>query len=375
MTGLPGPIMHSDDSRYMARALALAARGLYTTDPNPRVGCVLVHGGAIVGEGWHTRAGEAHAEVNAVLDAGDRAAGATAYVSLEPCRHRGRTGPCTEALIDAGVRRVVAAMADPDPRNAGKGLDALRDAGAEVACSLLEDEARKLNAGFVMRHTRGRPYVRVKMAASLDGRTAMPDGESKWITGAAARRDVQRFRARSSAILTGSGTVLADDPALTVRPAELGEGIDFEQPLRVVVDRRLRTPADAAILGQPGGTLIATLGDHGDRATALGDAGAEMLSLGNADAALADLMSALAARGINEVLVEAGATLAGALLEAGLVDELVLYMAPVLLGDTARGMFRLPGVGSLAEGLPLKVVDVQPIGDDWRITAVPRPTA
>ena len=362
--------MHSDDSRYMARALELAARGLYTTDPNPRVGCVLVRGGAVVGEGWHVRAGEAHAEINAVLDAGDRAAGATAYVSLEPCRHRGRTGPCTEALIDAGVRRVVAAMADPDPRNAGKGLDALRDAGADVNCGLLEDEARKLNAGFVMRHTHGRPYVRVKMAASLDGRTAMADGESKWITGAAARRDVQRLRARSSAILTGSGTVLADDPALTVRPAELGEGVDFEQPLRVVVDRRLRTPADAAVLSQPGGTLIATLCDHGNRAKALGDAGAEILSLGNGDAALADLMTELAARDINEVLVEAGATLAGALLEAGLVDEVVLYVAPVLLGDAARGMFHLPGIGSLAEGIPLEGVDLQPIGEDWRITAV-----
>jgi len=367
--------MPSDDSHYMARALELAARGLYTTDPNPRVGCVLVRGGDIVGEGWHLRAGEAHAEVNAVRDAGDRAAGATAYVSLEPCRHRGRTGPCTEALIDAGVRRVVAAMADPDPRNAGKGLDALRDAGADVDCGLLEDKARKLNAGFVMRHTRGRPYVRVKMAASLDGRTAMADGESKWITGAAARRDVQRLRARSSAILTGSGTVLADDPALTVRPAELGEGVDFEHPLRVVVDRRLRTPTDAAILSQPGGTLIVTLGDHGDGAKALADAGAEVLSLGNVDAALADLMTELAARDINEVLVEAGTTLAGALLEAKLVDEVVLYVAPLLLGDAARGMFHLPGIESLADGLALEVVDVQPVGEDWRITALPRPTS
>ncbi len=363
--------MHDDDSRYMARALELAARGLYTTDPNPRVGCVLVRGGEIVGEGWHKRPGEAHAEVNAVRAAGERAVDATAYVSLEPCRHHGRTGPCTEALIDARVRRVVAAMADPDPRNAGKGLDALREAGADVACGLLEDGARRLNPGFVMRHTRGRPHVRVKMAASLDGRTAMASGESKWITGADARRDVQRLRARSSAILTGSGTVLADDPALTVRQGELGEGVDFEQPLRVVVDRRLRTPADAAILAQPGKTLIVTLGEHGDGAAALGDAGAEILSLENGDTALTDLMAELAARGINEVLVEAGATLAGAVLEAGLVDEVVLYVAPVLLGDTARGMFRLPGVHNLADGLALDIVDVQPVGGDWRITAVP----
>jgi diaminohydroxyphosphoribosylaminopyrimidine deaminase/5-amino-6-(5-phosphoribosylamino)uracil reductase len=368
--------MHDDDSRYMARALELAARGLYTTDPNPRVGCVLVRGGDIVGEGWHKRTGEAHAEVNAVREAGDRAEGATAYVSLEPCRHHGRTGPCTEALIDARVRRVVAAMADPDPRNAGKGLDALRDAGADVACGLLEDEARRLNPGFVMRHTRGRPYVRLKTAASLDGRTAMASGESKWITGADARRDVQRLRARSSAILTGSGTVLADDPALTVRPGELGEGVDFEQPLRIVVDRRLRTPADAAILTQPGATLIATQtttpGGRGDTAKALGDAGAEVLSLGDGYSVLMDLMTALAARDINEVLVEAGATLSGAMLEAGLVDEVVLYLAPVLLGDAARGMFHLPGVESLVDGLALDIVDVQPVGGDWRVTALPR---
>ena len=217
---------HSDDlheeGRFMSRALELARRGLYTTDPNPRVGCVLVRDGEIVGEGWHERAGEAHAEVNAIRAAGERAGGATAYVSLEPCRHRGRTGPCTEALVAAGVRRVVAAMTDPDPRNAGQGLEALRGAGILVHCGLLEDRARDLNPGFVMRHTRGRPYVRIKMAASLDGRTAMADGESKWITGPAARRDVQRLRARSSAILTVIGTLLADDPSLTVRAAQLG---------------------------------------------------------------------------------------------------------------------------------------------------------
>jgi diaminohydroxyphosphoribosylaminopyrimidine deaminase/5-amino-6-(5-phosphoribosylamino)uracil reductase len=366
-----------EDGGFMSRALALARRGLYTTDPNPRVGCVLVRDGAIVGEGWHERAGQAHAEVNAIRAAGERASGATVYVSLEPCRHKGRTGPCTEALEAAGVRRVVAAMEDPDPRTAGQGLEALRGAGIEVHCGLLEDQARDLNPGFVMRHTRGRPYVRIKMAASLDGRTAMADGESKWITGTAARRDVQSLRARSSAILTGIGTLLADDPSLTVRAAELGENIAIRQPLRVVVDRRLRTPVDAALLRQPGATLIVTRREYGgsgngnDRRRALTDAGAEILSLTDSGG-LAALMSALAGRGVNEVLVEAGATLGGALLAEELVDEIVLYTAPVLLGDTARGLFHLPQIRTLAQGLALDVIDVRALGSDWRITAIPR---
>ena len=373
-----------EDGRFMSRALALARRGLYTTDPNPRVGCVLVRHGEIVGEGWHERAGQAHAEVNAIRAAGDRAGGATVYVSLEPCRHRGRTGPCTEALEAAGVRRVVVAMADPDPRTAGQGLAALRGAGIEVHCGLLEDQARDLNPGFVMRHTRGRPYVRIKMAASLDGRTAMADGESKWITGSLARRDVQRLRARSSAILTGIGTLLADDPSLTVRAAELGENIAIRQPLRVVVDRRLRTPVDASVLRQPGATLIVTGGelhddDHDDRNVndtrrALTDAGADILSLTDSDGGggLVALMAALAERGVNEVLVEAGATLGGALLAEELVDEIVLYTAPVLLGDAARGLFHLPHIRTLTEGLALDVIDVRALGADWRITALPK---
>lgn len=369
-----------EDERFMGRALALARRGLYTTDPNPRVGCVLVRDGGIVGEGWHERAGQAHAEVNAIRAAGERADGATVYVSLEPCRHKGRTGPCTEALAAAGVRRVVVAMADPDPRTAGQGLEALRGAGIAVHCGLLEDQARDLNPGFVMRHTRGRPYVRVKMAASLDGRTAMADGESKWITGRLARRDVQRLRARSSAILTGIGTLLADDPSLTVRAAELGENIAIRQPLRVVVDRRLRTPVDASLLRQPGATLIVTRselsGDHSDDDSrrALTEAGAEILCLsgGDEDGELAALMAALAERGVNEVLVEAGATLGGALLAEELVDEIVLYMAPVLLGDTARGLFHLPHIRTLTQGLALDVIDVRPLGSDWRITARPK---
>ncbi len=359
---------NSDDSHFMSRALELARRGLYTTDPNPRVGCVLVRDGQVVGEGWHQRAGEAHAEINAIHAAAERAAGATAYVSLEPCCHRGRTGPCTEALVAAGVRRVVAAMTDPDPRAAGQGLQALRGAGIEVVCGLLEDQARTLNPGFIMRHTGGRPYVRVKMAASLDGRTAMADGESKWITGSAARRDVQRLRARSSAIVTGIGTLLADDPALTVRAAELGDDIAVRQPLRVVLDRRLRTPADAAVLRQSGSTLIATRSDDRGARQKLIDAGAEVLSLPE-DSQLAALMAILAERGVNEVLVEAGATLAGALLGEALVDEIVLYTAPMLLGDTARGLFHLPQIQTLAQRLALDVTDICAVGDDWRITA------
>jgi diaminohydroxyphosphoribosylaminopyrimidine deaminase/5-amino-6-(5-phosphoribosylamino)uracil reductase len=371
----PTLTMHqSDDFGFMSRALELAERGLYTTDPNPRVGCVLVRDGAVVGEGWHARAGEAHAEVNAIRSAGERAAGTTAYVSLEPCNHRGRTGPCSEALVEAGVRRVVAAMADPDPRTAGQGFDALRAAGIEVQCGLLEDRARTLNPGFVARHTRHRPYVRIKMAASLDGRTAMASGESKWITGPLARRDVQRLRARSSAIVTGSGTLLADDPALTVRAAELGEDVAFRQPLRVVLDRRLRTPADASLLSEPGATLIATHSQRRDVRQALIDKGAQILSLNDGDGSgeLAMLMAVLAERGINEVLVEAGATLTGALLGAKLVDEIVLYVAPVLLGDSARGLFHLPDIQTLAQGLALDVIDVSAVGNDWRITALPR---
>jgi diaminohydroxyphosphoribosylaminopyrimidine deaminase/5-amino-6-(5-phosphoribosylamino)uracil reductase len=364
-----------EDERFMSRALVLARRGLYTTDPNPRVGCVLVRHGEIVGEGWHQRAGQAHAEVNAILAAGARADGATAYVSLEPCRHQGRTGPCTQALAAAGVRRVVAAMTDPDPRTAGQGLEALRAAGIQVLCGLLEDQARDLNPGFIMRHTRGRPFVRIKMAMSLDGRTAMADGQSKWITGSSARRDVQRLRARSSAILTGIGTLLADDPSLTVRPAELGENVAIRQPLRVVVDRRLRTPVDASLLRQPGATLIVTGSDQAEHSRrALTDAGAEILSLSPSGGGgeLTALMAALAERGINEVLVEAGATLGGALLAEELVDEIVLYMAPVLLGDAALGLFHLPQVQTLAQGLALDVMDVRGVGGDWRITARPK---
>lgn len=354
------------DRVHMARAVVLAARGLDTTDPNPRVGCVLVRDGRVVGEGWHERAGGPHAEVMALKAAGDEARGATAYVSLEPCNHWGRTPPCTEALIHAGVKRVVAAMEDPDPRTAGGGLAALSAAGVEVGCGLLEKEAAALNPGFIMRHRRGRPWVRCKLGMTLDGRTATATGESKWITGEAARRDVHLLRARSSAIMTGIGTVLADDPSLTVRV----DGLPVErQPLRVIVDSSLRSPGDARVLDGPGQTLIAGTLAAPHRADFEVRTGVEVVRCGVERVDLAALLSLLAERQINEVLLEAGPTLCGAMLEAGLVDELVFYVAPKLLGDAARGMFVLPGVERLDRAVKLVIDDMRAVGDDWRIVA------
>jgi len=353
------------DARHMARALELARRGLYTTDPNPRVGCVITKAGRVVGEGFHERAGAPHAEINALRAAGDAARGATVYLTLEPCCHHGKTPPCTDALVSAGVARVVAAMQDPNPRVAGQGFAELKQAGIECASGLMQAEAEDLNPGFANRMQRGRPYVRVKLAASLDGRTALASGESKWITGEPARADVQHWRARSSAILTGIGTVLADDPALTVRAFDIGR-----QPRRVVLDSRLRMSPQAKMLTLPGTTLVVTAASDGVRAEALQNAGAEVLALekdGHVD--LAALMQALAAREVNELLVEAGATLSGALLEAGLADELVLYYAPLLLGDNGRGMFRLDAVTQMAARVELEIKDARPIGRDWRVIA------
>lgn len=365
-----------DDVRHMARAIALAKRGLYTTDPNPRVGCVLVKDGAVIGEGWHERAGQRHAEVHALDVAGAAARGATAYVSLEPCCHHGRTPPCTQALIRAGVARVVAAMPDPNPRVASQGIAELERAGIVVDIGLLRAEAEQLNPGFVARMTRGRPYVRVKLAASLDGRTALAGGESKWITGEAARADVQRLRARSSAILTGAGTVLADNPSLTVRDPDIGDargGMQgaIRQPLRVVVDGHLSVRPDARMLSLPGTTLIVTADDDADYAETLRAAGAEVLHLpASPDSVdLPALMRHLGTREVNELLVEAGATVCGALLTAGLVDELIVYLAPHLLGSSARGMFNLPGLESMADRVALEIRDVRAVGQDWRVTA------
>ena len=361
-----------DDARAMALALQLAERGMYSTDPNPRVGCVIVKDGQYVGTGWHERAGEAHAEVHALREAGAAARGATAYITLEPCCHHGRTPPCTDALIGAGIARVVAAMPDPNPLVSGQGLEALRRAGIVAEAGLMREQAEALNPGFIMRMRDGRPFVRMKLAASLDGRTAMASGESKWITGDPARADVQRLRARSSAILTGIGTVQADDPALTVRAIDT-----WRQPLRVVVDSRLRLSPVARVLAPPGSVLIATASEDAGRTRPLRQAGAEILWLPHArgQVDLAELMRRLAARGMNEILVEAGATLCGALLAAGLVDELVIYLAPHLMGAQARGMFAVPGLERMQERVALEVRDMRAVGDDWRVVASVRPVS
>jgi diaminohydroxyphosphoribosylaminopyrimidine deaminase/5-amino-6-(5-phosphoribosylamino)uracil reductase len=355
----------SADHQHMAQALRLAEKGLFSTSPNPRVGCVIVRDGAMVGEGWHKRAGLPHAEANALRAAGERARGATAYVTLEPCSHHGRTPPCADALIEAGVARVVAAMQDPNPLVAGQGLERLRAAGIRVESGLLEDEARELNIGFVSRMQRGRPWVRVKTASSLDGRTALTNGVSQWITGPEARRDVHRLRACSCAVLTGIGTVLADDPQMNVRDVDTPR-----QPLRIVLDSALRMPPQARMLAS-GKTLIVTAGNDRERMVRLEDAGAEILVLPGAGGRVdvAQLMQELAVREINELMVEAGCTLNGALLQAGVVDELVMYVAPVLLGDTARGLFALPELTGMAGRTDVRIVDTRMVGKDSRVTA------
>jgi len=355
----------AEDHRFMARALALAARGLETTTPNPRVGCVLAKDGVLLGEGWHARAGEPHAEVHALRAAGEAARGATAYVSLEPCDHHGRTPPCVDALLGAGVARVVAAMTDPDARTAGAGLERLRAAGVQVECGLLAPQARELNIGFVSRHERGRPWLRVKIAASLDGKTALANGASQWITGPAARRDGHRWRARSCVVITGIGTLEGDDPQLTVREVPCQR-----QPVRVVVDSRLRITPRARILGG-GGVIVATAVREAPQAAALEAAGAELLCLPDAHGKvdLAALMGALAARGHNEVLAEAGIHLHGALARAALVDEYLLYLAPLLLGDEARGMVGLGAIESLAQGTRLELRELRRVGPDLRLLA------
>jgi diaminohydroxyphosphoribosylaminopyrimidine deaminase/5-amino-6-(5-phosphoribosylamino)uracil reductase len=361
----------------MAHALRLAERGLYTTDPNPRVGCVLVRDGEVVGAGWHERAGEPHAEIHALRAAGERAAGATAYVTLEPCVHHGRTPPCADALVAASVARVVVAMKDPNPVVDGAGLGRLATAGIVVEWGLLEDQARALNPGFVTRMTRGRPYTRCKLAMSLDGRTAMASGESRWVTGPAARRDVQRLRARSSAVVTGIGTVVADDPLLTVRDETVGAPSPaggWRQPLRVVLDPRLSTPPAARLLSAPGRTVIATCCQDDEAAEPLMDTPAEVIRFpGSVDGLdLAALVRYLALEeAVNELLVEAGATLSGAFVQAGLVDELVLYVAPKLLGATARGLLQLPGLERMADAIPIEILDIRAVGRDWRVTARP----
>lgn len=353
------------DHGMMARALQLAEKGLWTTSPNPRVGCVLVNNGEIVGEGFHERAGQPHAEVNALQMAGSRARGATAYVTLEPCAHFGRTPPCAEALIASGVARVVAAMRDPNPLVSGKGLSMLAAAGIETTHGLLEDEAHELNIGFVSRMTRGRPWLRLKTAASLDGKTALNNGLSQWITGAEARQDGHRWRARACAILTGIGTVRDDDPQLTVR--HLGVS---RQPLRVVVDSKLDISVQAKVL-QGGNVLVVGAVDNLQKREALRSTGVEVIILPN-DAGkveLKALLEELGRRGINEVHAEAGFKLNGSLMREGLVDELLIYLAPCLIGHDASGMFNLPVLSSLESKRQLAIRDLRLIGADIRVLA------
>ncbi len=366
------------DQQFMARALELARKGLYSTHPNPRVGCVIVQGDKIVGEGWHAKAGEPHAEVHALRQAGDKARGATAYVTLEPCSHHGRTPPCADALVAAGVARVVAAMQDPNPQVAGRGLLRLMGVGIAVHSGVLEAEARELNAGFIKRMEQGLPFVRVKLAMSLDGRTAMASGESQWITGPEARAAVQRLRARSSVVITGADTVLADQARLTVRAEELGLNAELtalaidRPPLRVLVDGRLRVPL-ASPFFQAGPALVATCAAASARER-FTEERHELLALPgiNGHVDLRKLLTELAGRGANEVLVEAGPKLAGAFARAELVDEYQLFVAPKFLGSSARPLLDWP-LARMAEAQDLEIRDIRAVGGDWRITAVPKP--
>ncbi len=357
----------TDDHKFMAQALRLAEKGLYTTTPNPRVGCVIVRDGKVVGTGSHKLAGEPHAEVHALRQAGGLARGATVYVTLEPCSHHGRTPPCAEALVAAQVAHVVVAMVDPNPLVAGNGLALLQQAGIRTDIGLLENEVRELNVGFVSRMTCGRPWLRLKIAASLDGKTALGNGVSQWITGPDARRDAHRLRARSCAVLTGIGTVLADDPMLNVRDVET-----TRQPLRVVVDSGLRMPPAAKMLAQ-GKTLVLTASADQARAGQLRAAGAEVLALPGEDGRvdLARMLDELGRRGLNEVTVEAGRGLNGALVRQGLVDEFVVYLAPLLLGDRARGMFDLPELVAMEGRRELRIAGVAMVGRDLRVRALP----
>ncbi len=353
------------DHEFMEQALELAGRGLNTTTPNPRVGCVVVRDGTVIGTGWHEKAGMPHAEVLALKAAGARSRGATLYVNLEPCSHHGRTPPCADAIIDAGVERVVAAMQDPNPLVAGAGFARLRAAGIAVEHGLMEDEARELNIGFVARMTRGRPWMRMKIAASLDGRTALANGKSQWITGEQARADGHRWRARACAVLTGFGTVRDDDPQLSVR------GVDTpRQPLKIVVDSKFEISPSARLLKE-GKTLVVGAVNEAKRIASLKGAGAEVVIIPNdgGKVELFKLMEELARRELNEIHVEAGTKLNGSLLQAGVVDELLVYLAPSLIGDSGRGMFNLPELTELSQATVLKIREVERLGADLRILA------
>ncbi len=355
----------NDDLALMNRAFDLAAQGNLTTHPNPRVGCVIVNDGEIVGEGYHLKAGDLHAERLALQQAGDRARGGTAYVNLEPCCHQGRTPPCTDGLIDAGISRVVAAMHDPNPLVYGGGFEQLKNAGIDVQTGVLEEQATWLNRGFINRMKNNKPWVILKSAATLDGRTADFDGESKWITGDIARDQVQRLRARSSAVITGIGTVLADNPSLNVRL----EGA-VRQPLRVVLDSQLRLPLDAKIIGDDENLVVFTVSNDIEKISALTELGVEVIRQENQEINLSEVLTELVKWSCNEILVEAGQTLSGAFLESGLVDELVLFYAGTLLGDKGKSMFQFGSPLSFANRVDYSVRNVEMVGNDFKVSAV-----
>ena len=360
-----------NDKQYLLQCFALAELGRHTCSPNPVVGCVIVRDGQTVGEGWHQVTGQAHAEVIALKQAGELAFGATAYVSLEPCAHHGRTSPCTSALISSGISRVVYAMEDPNPLVAGKGAAQLHASGVQVVGPLLQHQAEILNQGFLKRMREGLPFVRVKLAMSLDGRTAMANGESQWITGSDARADVQQWRARSDAVLTGIGTILKDDASLNVRLADYAG----TQPVRVIIDSNGRMPADAGTLGLPGNVLVAIANECGWSAPQNSKATVTVKAFpgNNGKVDLKRVLQYLAGDLlVNEVLVEAGATLSGALLQAGLVDELLVYVAPRLLGHAAMPLLQLNGLDKLSDSIALEFVDVTTLGDDCRFRLAPR---
>jgi len=364
----------ASDYQHMSRALQLARRGLYSTDPNPRVGCVIVKDDVVLSEGWHQKAGQAHAEIEALNNASGDVSGTTCYVTLEPCAHHGRTPPCTESLIKAGIKKVVVASIDPNPLVAGKGLQQLNAAGIETANGLMETQAAELNPGFVMRMQHGRPFVRCKLAMSLDGKTALSSGDSKWISSAESRMDVQKLRASSSAIMTGVGTVIADNPSMNVRLSESSEWAKHgRQPLRVILDSELEVSPEAKIINVAGDVIIFHASEDKENKQSLENIGAELVSVkAKRGPDFLEYVLAYLAREkeVNEILLETGSTLAGEMLQAALIDELILYIAPTLLGQDGKGLFQLPLLDNMSDRISLGFSDIRSIGKDIRIKAI-----